>query len=211
VNGLLADLGVSSPQLDRPERGFSFRFEGPLDMRMDPTRGTPASILIAELTEPDLADLFHRYGEERHSRRIARAIVEDRRKKPFRTTTDLADLIRRVVPRSADTARIDPATRVFQALRIVVNDELGALETLLDDLPGVIAAGGRAAIIAFHSLEDRLVKNAFRERSIWLPTTKKPITAGPDEERENPRSRSAKLRVAVRIGPDHPGPTRSPA
>jgi 16S rRNA (cytosine1402-N4)-methyltransferase len=197
VDGVLADLGISSDQLDDPGRGFSFQAEGPLDMRLDPGRGVPASRLLATLPERELADLIWRHGEERFSRRIARKIVEARPDRLPRTTTELAELVRRCVPRGRD--RIDPATRTFQALRIAVNEELTTLEMLLKQLPGCVRPGGRAAVISFHSLEDRLVKTAFREREVWRPLTKKPVTAGEEEVRTNPRSRSAKLRVAERL------------
>jgi 16S rRNA (cytosine1402-N4)-methyltransferase len=202
VDGVLADLGICSDQLDDAARGFTFSQEGPLDMRMDPGQGEPASALLRRLSERDLADLFFRYGEERFSRRIARRIVEERRRAPLETTTQLADLVRRCVPRPRRTSRqkapIDPATRVFQALRIAVNDELGALDRLLTALPACLKPGGRAAIISFHSLEDRRVKQAFRQRQLWLELTRKPIQASPEERDHNPRARSAKLRAAVR-------------
>jgi 16S rRNA (cytosine1402-N4)-methyltransferase len=192
VDAVLADLGVASDQLDDPERGFSFQADGPLDMRLDPTRGVSASRLLATLGERELADLIFRFGEERHSRRIARRIVEAR---PIASTRQLAELVRRCVPHGRD--RIDPATRTFQALRIAVNEELTALEALLQQLPACVRPPGRVAIISFHSLEDRLVKSAFRGGG-WAALTKKPVTAGDDEVRANPRARSAKLRVAQR-------------
>jgi 16S rRNA (cytosine1402-N4)-methyltransferase len=195
VDGVLADLGFASDQIDDPSRGLSFQHEGPLDMRLNPEAIETAADLLADLSERELADVFWKYGEERHSRRVARRIVETRKRSPIRTTTELAELVRRCVPRSGG---IDPATRVFQALRIAVNDELGALDRLLAALPGCVKPGGRAAIISFHSLEDRRVKQAFRDRELWEPLTKKPITASEDEVRMNPRSRSAKLRIAVR-------------
>jgi 16S rRNA (cytosine1402-N4)-methyltransferase len=202
VDGLLADVGVCSDQLDDPQRGLSFMQPGPLDMRFDPTTGEPASALLRRLSERDLADLIWRYGEERFSRRIARRIVEARRQAPLETTVELAELVRRCVPRPAGRQRkppIDPATRVFQALRIAVNDELGELQRLLTILPTCVRPGGRAAVISFHSLEDRLVKTAFRERSLWEVQTRKPVQASAEEVRSNPRSRSAKLRVALRL------------
>jgi 16S rRNA (cytosine1402-N4)-methyltransferase len=202
VDGVLADLGVCSDQFDRPERGFSFGQEGPLDMRLDPDSGESASALLRRLGERDLADLFWKYGEERHSRRIARRIVEDRRRTPLETTGQLADLVRRCVPRVRPAGRrrppIDPATRVFQALRIAVNDELGALDRLLAALPGCVRPGGRVTIISFHSLEDRRVKQALRDREVWEELTRKPVQAGDEEVRANPRARSAKLRAARR-------------
>jgi 16S rRNA (cytosine1402-N4)-methyltransferase len=204
VDGVLADLGVCSDQLDQAQRGFSFGQEGPLDMRLDPSQGEPASALLRRLNERDLADLFWKYGEERFSRRIARRIVEERRHSPLETTTQLAELVRRCVPRPRGAGwkrnPIDPATRVFQALRIAVNDELGALERLLEALPGCVKPGGRVAIISFHSLEDRRVKQALRDREVWEEWTRKPVQASEDEVRSNPRARSAKLRAARRKG-----------
>jgi len=196
VDGLLADLGFSSDQLDDPARGLSFREDGPLDMRLDPTSGQTAADLVNAMSEKALADLIYEYGEERKSRWVAKRIVERRATKPFETTADLADLVRRCVPRSGS---LDPATRTFQALRIAVNDELGSLERLLSVLPKRIASGGRAGIISFHSLEDRRVKHAFRVPEVWKVLTKKPVEAADDETAQNPRSRSAKLRVAVRL------------
>jgi 16S rRNA (cytosine1402-N4)-methyltransferase len=206
VDGVLADLGFCSDQLEAAERGFSFQLSGPLDMRLDPTSGEPARALLRRLSERDLADLFWRYGEERFSRRIARRIVETRRLTPLETTDQLAELVRRCVPRpKGRRPAIDPATRVFQALRIAVNDELGALERLLAALPRCVRPGGRAAVISFHSLEDRLVKQAFRNASFWEVVTRKPVQAGEEESGRNPRARSAKLRVARRIeGPGGP-------
>jgi 16S rRNA (cytosine1402-N4)-methyltransferase len=198
VDGVLADLGVSSDQLDNPARGLTFQTDGPLDMRLDPTRGEPASALVNRLNERDLADLIYQFGEERFSRRIARRIVEARRDSPIETTGQLAAIVRRSVPRMKGRPGIDPATRTFQALRIAVNDELGALDRLLQRLPSVLAPEGRAVLISFHSLEDRRVKQAFRNKDIWTVLTKKPVTAGDDEVRANPRARSAKLRAAKR-------------
>ena len=199
VDGVLADLGVCSDQLDAPERGFSFQEEGPLDMRLDPEAGEPASALLRRLSERDLADLFWRYGEERFSRRIARKIVATRRREPLKTTGQLARLVRSCVPRPRGwRPGIDPATHVFQALRIAVNDEMGALDRLLADLPRCVRPGGRAAVISFHSLEDRRVKRAFRVKEVWEALTRKPVQAGEDETRRNPRARGAKLRAARR-------------
>lgn len=199
VDGVLADLGVCSDQLDDAERGFSFQKAGPLDMRLDPSGGEPASALLRRLGERELADLFWKYGEERYSRRIARRIVESRRSEPVTTTLQLAELVRRSVPRPrGPRPTIDPATRVFQALRIAVNDELGALDRLLDQLPGCVKSGGRVAILSFHSLEDRQVKQAFRDSNTWDVLTRKPVTATEDEVQRNPRARSAKLRAARR-------------
>ncbi len=196
VDAILADLGFSSDQMGDPERGFSFHADGPLDMRLDPSRGEPASALIRRSSEKDLADIFWQYGEERFSRRVARKIVETRQKTPILTTGQLADLVRSCVPRSKGHA-IDPATRVFQALRIAINDELGALERFLQAAPACLKPGGRIAVISFHSLEDRLVKQAFRNSSEWgKELTRKPIVASAAEISVNPRARSAKLRVA---------------
>lgn len=194
VDSVLADLGFCSDQVEDPARGFRFQVSGPLDMRLDPNRGQPAARLLATLPERELADLIYQYGEERHSRRIARKIVERRAVEPLTTTEELADLVRSCVPRGH--GKIDPATRTFQALRIAVNDEIAALEALLKQLPYCIKPGGRAALISFHSLEDRLVKQTFRQSEVWEPLTKKPITPSDEEVRNNPRSRSAKLRVA---------------
>jgi 16S rRNA (cytosine1402-N4)-methyltransferase len=194
VDGVYADLGFASDQVDRSDRGLSFREDGPLDMRLDPTCGQTAADLVNTLGEAALADVFFEYGEERHSRRVARRVVERRAEKPFATTAELAEVVRRSVPRSGG---IDPATRVFQALRIAVNDELGALDRLLAALPRVVKPGGRAGVISFHSLEDRRVKHAFRT-DVWQAVTKKPVEAGDAEVARNPRARSAKLRVAVR-------------
>jgi 16S rRNA (cytosine1402-N4)-methyltransferase len=200
-DGVLLDLGVSSLQLDRPERGFSFAERGALDMRMDPGSGESAADLVNAMREEDLANLIYELGEERLSRRIARAIVEARRRARITTTTELADVIAAAVPRSYERGRIHPATRTFQALRIAVNDELGMLERALAALPRALAPGGRAAIIAFHSLEDRLVKHALRaaaKAGSLEVVTKKPLVAGEAEVRSNRRARSAKLRVARR-------------
>lgn len=192
-DGIIADLGVSSYQFDTAERGFSFRHAAALDMRMDRQQSLSAADIINSWDESELADIFFKYGEERLSRRIARRIVEQR---PFHTTTELAEAIAYSVPRQYRYGRIHPATRVFQALRIVVNDELTALETFLSRAPNWLRTGGRIAIISFHSLEDRLVKNAFRSSSLLQVLTKKPITPQADELDQNPRSRSAKLRIA---------------
>ncbi len=197
VDGVFADLGFSSDQLDDPTRGLSFRSDGPLDMRLDPEIGSTAADIVNGLSEQALADLFFEFGEERKSFRVAKKIVERRATRKFETTFDLANLVRSCVPRSGS---LDPATRVFQALRIAVNDELGALERLLSQLPRIVTAGGRAGIISFHSLEDRRVKQAFRTPELWEPRTKKPVEASEAELVRNPRARSAKLRVAVRLG-----------
>jgi 16S rRNA (cytosine1402-N4)-methyltransferase len=196
VDGILADLGVCSAQLDDPERGLSFQLDGPLDMRLDTTTGESAADLLGHLPERDLADIFYHYGEERFSRRIARKIVAARARQPLETTGQLAELVRRCVPRSRGHT-IDPATRVFQALRIAVNDELKSLERFLENLPGCLKPGGKAVVISFHSLEDRLVKRAFRNRERFAELTRKPVQASAEEIRNNPRARSAKLRAAI--------------
>jgi 16S rRNA (cytosine1402-N4)-methyltransferase len=211
ADGILLDLGVSSMQLDQPERGFSFQAEGPLDMRMDASAGPTAADLVNGLPEEELANLIYRYGEERHSRRIARAIVKAR---PIQTTVELAQIVARASGASrSERSRIHPATRTFQALRIAVNDELGALERALPQALACLQPGGRLAVISFHSLEDRIVKNYFKQESqdcICPPEqpvctcghkatidiiTKRPITPSLAEIEANPRARSAKLRV----------------
>jgi 16S rRNA (cytosine1402-N4)-methyltransferase len=196
VDGVVMDLGLSSDQLADEERGFSFAAGGELDLRFDPSAGEPAWRLIQRLPERELADLIYNFGEERYSRRIARRIVEQRGRQPIRTAAELAQLIRRAVPRASD--RIDPATRTFQAVRIAVNHELESLDTALAAIPDRIRPGGRLAIISFHSLEDRRVKTAFRSDPRLEPLTKKPIRPSDEEIARNPRSRSAKLRVAQR-------------
>jgi len=197
VDGIVLDLGLSSDQLADAERGFSFSGPGPLDLRFDPTSGEPTWRLIDRLSEASLAQWIYEYGEERYSRRIARAIVRRRREGPIRTAAELAELIRRCVPRGPH-GRIDPATRTFQALRIAVNDELKSLDIALRRLPDCLARGGRLAVISFHSLEDRRVKEAFRGDPRYKALTKKPIRPTPEEVERNPRARSAKLRVAER-------------
>ena len=197
VDGIVLDLGLSSDQLADVSRGFSFDAPGPLDLRFDPTVGEPAWELIQRLGETELADLIYRYGEERHSRKIARRIVERRTDKPIRTAGDLAALVRHAVPPSRGE-RIDPATRTFQALRIAVNDELGALGDALARYPGCLRAGGRLAVISFHSLEDRMVKEAFRDDPRYQNLTRKPLRPSEVEVARNPRARSAKMRVAAR-------------
>ncbi len=201
VDGLIADLGVSSPQLDQPERGFSFRHEGPLDMRMDPSKGETALELIGRLSEPQLADILFSLGEERRSRRIAKSIRRAYDAGELHTTRDLQRAVRRAVGGSRHH-RIDPSTRTFQALRIAVNQELEQLSALLDMLADVLADDGVAAIISFHSLEDRLVKRFFRDSEHLVPLTKKPIVASETERQRNPRSRSAKLRASRRLRRD---------
>ncbi|MGA2393150.1 MAG: 16S rRNA (cytosine(1402)-N(4))-methyltransferase RsmH [Candidatus Lustribacter sp.] len=193
VDGVLYDLGVSSMQLDDPARGFSFRADAPLDMRLDPTRGETAADYIASHDETELADAIFRFGEERNSRRIARAL----KAKLPRTTGELAALVAGAVHVSGKRERIHPATKTFQALRIAVNDELGALRESLAGTAGIVRPGGRIAVISFHSLEDRIVKRFFREDARLLPLTRKPIVPSDDEISTNPRARSAKLRVAT--------------
>ncbi|MFT3771164.1 MAG: 16S rRNA (cytosine(1402)-N(4))-methyltransferase RsmH [Minicystis sp.] len=199
VDGLLADIGLSSMQLDDAARGMSFRAEGPIDMRMDRSSGETALDLIDRLDDDDLADVIYKYGEERRSRRVARCIKQARAAGELATTLDL----RRAVVRAVGPARhggVDPATKTFQALRIAVNGELSELEQILAAAPRLVTPGGVVAIISFHSLEDRLVKRALRDRSLWRPINKKPIVAGDEEIADNPRARSAKLRAAVRLG-----------
>ena len=198
-DGILADLGVSSAQFDIAERGFSFRSEAPLDMRMDQRQPLDAAQIINTWDEKELADIFYQYGEERLSRRIARQIVSSR---PFKTTTGLAYVVAGCFPKQARHGRIHPATRVFQALRIAVNRELEVLEKLIENAPNWLNPGGRLAIITFHSLEDRIVKHRLREFEGLKVLTKKPIIPQDNEVEQNPRSRSAKLRVAERLEPE---------
>ena len=199
-DGILADLGVSSYHLDHPERGFSFRHTANLDMRMNQQQSLTAGDIINEWDEKELADIFFKYGEERLSRRIARRIIE---KRPFNTTTELANAIAYSVPPKYRHGRIHPATRVFQALRIAVNDELKVLETLIEKAPNALIPGGRIAIISFHSLEDRPVKHGLRNSDSLRVLTKKPIIATEEEIKQNPRSRSAKLRIAEKKNIDN--------
>jgi len=203
ADGLLADLGVSSLQLDTPSRGFSFQAEGALDMRMNPQAGPTAEQVVNEVDEVTLANLIYEFGEERRSRRIARAIVRSR---PIRTTAELADVVsaaaRPMNRFDKDDRRIHPATRTFQALRIFVNHELDDLRELLKATPRVLKPGAKVVIISFHSLEDRIVKDAFREgvkQGFYKLLTKKPVTAGQEEIDRNPRSRSAKMRAAEKV------------
>ena len=203
-DALLADLGVASNQLDDPARGLSFTRDGPLDMRLDPTGPRTAADLVNKLPERELADLIYANGEERFSRRIARAIVAARKRKPLAGTRELADVICRAIPAAARKTRrgVHPATRTFQSLRIAVNMEMQNLDRLLDALPRILSAGAAAAIISFHSLEDRRVKQAFARLArtgSWSVLTKKPIVASAREKAENPRSRSAKLRGIERL------------
>ncbi len=216
VDGILLDLGLSSYQLEEAERGFSFQKEAPLDMRFDQRQPTTAADLVNSLSERELADIIFRYGEERRSRAIARAIVRERTARPITTTTRLAGLVAGVV--HGRPGGIHPATRTFQALRVAVNEELAAVEEALPQAVEALAPGGRLAVISFHSLEDRIVKGFLRTEAAGcicppgLPAcvcghrprlalvTKKPIVASPEEQARNPRSRSAKLRVAERLG-----------
>lgn len=203
IDGALADLGISSMQLDAPGRGFSFRVDEPLDMRMDRTTGPTAADLIQQVSEQALADVIFEFGEERYSRRIAKAIVTARRTTPVRSTGQLAGIVRRAVPRRGHQ-RIDPATRTFQALRIWVNRELDGLDAFLQHAARRLRAGARLVVISFHSLEDRIVKHTLRalEKSGEIALrvlTKRPLTPGGEEIARNPRARSAKLRAAERI------------
>ncbi len=199
LRGLLADLGFSSDQLEDENRGISFQREGPLDMRLDPTRGESAYQLLRRITERELADLIYEFGEERNSRRIASSIINARRDSALPTTTlALAELIFQATPGRERHGRIHPATRTFQALRIAVNGELEELDRLMTRVILEVQVGGRIAVLSFHSLEDRRVKIALKEER-WKALSKKPITASDDEISENPRSRSAKLRTAERL------------
>ena len=198
VDAVLLDLGMSSNQLADVSRGFSFDAEGPLDLRFNPAEGEPAWRILSRLSEPHLADVLHEFGEERYSRRIARRIVETRRQRPIRTAAELARIVRVAVPKPKERLRIDPATRVFQALRILINNELDSLETALRRIPGCLRDQGRVAVLSFHSLEDRRVKTAFREDARYEVLTRKPLLPTSAEITRNPRARSAKLRVAAR-------------
>ncbi len=209
VDGVVFDLGVSSAQLDQPERGFSFLADGPLDMRMDRSGGPTAADLLNRLPESELADLIYRYGEERYSRRIARAIVRAREARPLRTTLELASVIRAAVPPPYRHGRLHCATRTFQALRIAVNRELEGLDESLRAAADVLAPGGRLCAVSFHSLEDRIVKRTLRALSqgpdpCLVVLTKKPQVPTEQERRDNPRARSAKLRVAERYSMRRP-------
>jgi 16S rRNA (cytosine1402-N4)-methyltransferase len=201
VDGILMDLGLSSRQLDAGGRGFSFRRAEPLDMRFDPTRGESAADLLNHADEDDIADILFQYGEEHRSRRVARAIVRHRERSPLATTDDLVTAVEAAL--GPKRGRLSPATKTFQALRIAVNDELGALEAALPAAAALLAPGGRLAVIAFHSLEDRRVKQFFRAGGTadapLAELTRKPIFPTQDESERNPRARSARLRVAERI------------
>jgi 16S rRNA (cytosine1402-N4)-methyltransferase len=203
LDGLLADFGVSSLQLNEAHRGFSFRADGPLDMRMDPRSELTAEQVVNRADEEDLANLIYEFGEERRSRRIARAIV---RARPIMTTAELARIVSAEAPPINKGEKIHPATRTFQALRIRVNDELGEIQSLLRVVTrgagSLLKPGGRVVLISFHSLEDRLVKDSFRESAnagVLEILTKKPVVADEEEERRNPRSRSAKMRAAQKV------------
>lgn len=199
--GILADLGVSSMQLDARGRGFSFRRDDPLDMRMDTARGETAAELLARVGEAELANVIYQFGEERHARRIARALVAARNRAPLVTTSQVADVVRRAVPHKG-WQRIDPATRTFQALRIWVNRELEGLDAFLAAAAARLGQGGRLAVIAFHSLEDRIVKHTFRTLAgehAFVLVTKRPLRPGGSEVADNPRARSARLRVLERV------------
>jgi 16S rRNA (cytosine1402-N4)-methyltransferase len=204
ADAVLADLGVASPQIDDPNRGFSYRRPGPLDMRMDPTRGQPASVLINQMPERAIADALLELGDETDAPQIARLIVQRRRERPIATTEDLTAIVceaRDFTLKRAAGAKLHPAARTFQALRILVNRELANLQRLLATLPDALAPGGRAAVISFHSGEDRLVKEAFRtglRAGVYGEISPDPVVASPEETQRNRRSRSAKLRWAVR-------------
>jgi 16S rRNA (cytosine1402-N4)-methyltransferase len=198
VDGLLADFGASSMHFDEAQRGFSFQAEGPLDMRMNPRQGPTAAQVVNQLGEKELADLIYEFGEERRSRRIARAIV---RARPITTTAELARVVA-AAARTMKSERIHPATRTFQALRIYVNAELEEIDALLKAAPGLLKPGGRLVVISFHSLEDRRAKDALREgaqQGIYEVLTRKPVTADAEEMDRNPRARSAKLRAAEKV------------
>lgn len=199
VDAVLLDVGLSSDQLADADRGFSFDADGPLDLRFDPTEGEPAWRIVNRMKPESLADIIYEFGEERHSRRIARRIAAVREKQPIHSAREFARLVVSAIPRQHPPSRIHPATRTFQALRIAVNQELKSLRIALERIPERLVPGGRLAVISFHSLEDRLAKQAFRNRQIWECLTRSPVEAGPEEVAGNPRSRSAKLRVASRV------------
>ena len=199
LDGILIDLGFSSDQLEDPEVGLSFKSDGPLDMRFGPSADVTAAEIVNSWRELELTDIIREYGEERFARRIASAIVTARKHEKITKTSQLADIITAAVPGFYEKGRIHPATRTFQALRIVVNDELGALKAALEAAHEALAPGGRLAIIAFHSLEDGMVKRAFKDTTKWKALYKRPLIAGDQEVAENPRSRSAKLRVGEKV------------
>jgi 16S rRNA (cytosine1402-N4)-methyltransferase len=199
IDGLVADLGVSSLQLDQADRGFSFRAESVLDMRMDRRKPLTAASLVARLSEEQLADIFYHYGEEWQARRIARFLVQARQEQAVDTTARLAAIVAEAVPRKYHPQKVHVATKVFQALRIAVNGELDNLTKLLATAPDVLKKGARMCIITFHSLEDRIVKQAFQQNAAYRVLCKRPITPTAEETDRNPRARSAKLRVAERI------------
>ena len=204
VDGILFDLGVSSPQLNRPERGFSFSADGPLDMRMDQTQGHTASDFLQQVTESELEHVLREYGEERYARRIARAIVHDRCQQPIQTTSQLSSIVRKAVPLPYRHGRLHCSTRTFQAIRIAVNRELEGIDSAIRDAADLLNPGGRICAISFHSLEDRIVKRTFRALAakpnpVLSILTKKPYVPAATEKQINPRSRSAKLRVAERV------------
>jgi 16S rRNA (cytosine1402-N4)-methyltransferase len=199
VDAVLLDVGLSSDQLADHDRGFSFDADGPLDLRFDPTEGEPAWRIVNRMKPESLADIIYEFGEERHSRRIARRIAAVREKQPIHSAREFARIVMSAIPRQHPPSRIHPATRTFQALRIAVNQELKSLRIALERIPQRLVPGGRLAVISFHSLEDRLAKQAFRNRQVWECLTRSPIEAGPEEVAANPRSRSAKLRVASRV------------
>ncbi|HBT96214.1 MAG TPA: 16S rRNA (cytosine(1402)-N(4))-methyltransferase [Desulfobulbaceae bacterium] len=200
VDGILVDVGMSSLQLDQGGRGFSFQRDEPLDMRMDRRRGQTAADLLAKASEGDLADIFFYYGEERQARRIAAAIVETRKKTPVGTSRELAELVARVIPKRFHPPKIHVATKIFQALRVAINNELENLARFLATAPDLLNPGGRLAVISFHSLEDGLVKRAFKADPSLIEQTKRPVFARDEELARNPRARSARLRVAEKNG-----------
>lgn len=199
VDAVLLDVGLSSDQLADRSRGFSYESDGPLDLRFDPTEGEPAWRLVNRLRPETLADLIYEFGEERYSRRIARKIAQVRERQPIESARDFARLVTSAIPRQSPPSRIHPATRTFQALRIAVNEELKSLRIALERIPDCLRSGGRLVVISFHSLEDRLVKTAFRSPQTWNCLTRSPLEPQADEVAANPRSRSARLRAAARI------------
>ncbi len=199
VDAVLLDVGLSSDQLSDESRGFSFDSDGPLDLRFDPTEGEPAWRMVNRMKPESLADIIFEFGEERFSRRIARKIAAVREKQPIRTAREFARIVTSAIPKQHPPPRIHPATRTFQALRIAVNEELKSLRIALERIPTRLVPGGRLAVISFHSLEDRLVKQAFRNTQVWECLTRSPIEASNEEVLRNPRSRSAKLRAAARL------------